>query len=488
MGLLESVARIVELGGAPARAERVAALRASWEERTGAFSPEDPWFEERSRGFWDDAVTTQRFGCDVADELREDERVWLGPLERAHRGLFRVSAEDRDVLEDVWSGAELVVLTLVDDASRAELDAARRSAPLDGRTWAERSRIPAHGGASPRRRLAARGRVPFARRDRARGAGPGGRARPRHVDRRHAGRASPHAARPALAVARETGVRVSRRGPVAARNRSSARTGAAFGESAYIVRESHACSAGLRCAPRGRPCALAQRARARVRTARRAPHDVRARAVAQHDDPAAAEAGRAAAQAVVLDRLGARRIAPFRDRGDARARRPGVDVAARDRRRRRAPLRRPPRLLHACRGRRCAGAHGRDGHRSHPRPQHGAGGLGGRVARSAVDPARRAARGGPALPRRARGARARASSRALRGVPLAAARRLARSPRLRADPRARIQGASLSALGLGHAAPHAWICGLERMVGSVREILRKDMGIARQQVHSERYD
>jgi len=122
MGLLETVARIVQLGGAPARAERVATLRASWEERTGAFSPEDPWFEERSRGFWDDAVTTQRFGRDVADELREDERVWLAPLERAHRGLFRVSAEDRDVLEDVWSGAELVVTT-VDEASRAELDA-----------------------------------------------------------------------------------------------------------------------------------------------------------------------------------------------------------------------------------------------------------------------------------------------------------------------------------------------------------------------------
>jgi ferredoxin-NADP reductase len=41
---------------------------------------------------------------------------------------------------------------------------------------------------------------------------------------------------------------------------------------------------------------------------------------------------------------------------------------------------------------------------------------------------------------------------------------------------------------LGPTPPHAWICGLERMVGSVREILRKDMGIARQQVHSERYD
>jgi len=122
MGLLETVARMVQLGGAPARAARVAALRASWEERTGAFSPEDPWFEERSRAFWDDAVTTAHFGQDVADELREDERAWLGPLERAHRGLFRVSAEERDVLEDVWSGAELVVSTM-DEASRAELDA-----------------------------------------------------------------------------------------------------------------------------------------------------------------------------------------------------------------------------------------------------------------------------------------------------------------------------------------------------------------------------
>ena len=36
--------------------------------------------------------------------------------------------------------------------------------------------------------------------------------------------------------------------------------------------------------------------------------------------------------------------------------------------------------------------------------------------------------------------------------------------------------------------PHAYICGLERMVGSVRELLRKDMGLPRQRVHTERYD
>jgi ferredoxin-NADP reductase len=41
---------------------------------------------------------------------------------------------------------------------------------------------------------------------------------------------------------------------------------------------------------------------------------------------------------------------------------------------------------------------------------------------------------------------------------------------------------------LGEGAPHAYVCGLERMVGSVREMLRKEMGIPRQQVHSERYD
>ncbi len=40
----------------------------------------------------------------------------------------------------------------------------------------------------------------------------------------------------------------------------------------------------------------------------------------------------------------------------------------------------------------------------------------------------------------------------------------------------------------GEGAPHAYICGLERMVGSVRELLRKEMGLPRQHVHSERYD
>ena len=118
-GLFEAVTRVVSLGGAPERAAQVAAMRARFEAATGAFTPEDPWFEERSRAFWCDAVTRGRFGRDVADALTTGERAWLGPLERAHRGLFRAEGH---LLRDVWSGAELA-LTLVDDSSRAELDA-----------------------------------------------------------------------------------------------------------------------------------------------------------------------------------------------------------------------------------------------------------------------------------------------------------------------------------------------------------------------------
>jgi ferredoxin-NADP reductase len=45
------------------------------------------------------------------------------------------------------------------------------------------------------------------------------------------------------------------------------------------------------------------------------------------------------------------------------------------------------------------------------------------------------------------------------------------------------------ALASGSAeAPHVYICGLERMVGAVRDLLRKDMGVDRKCVHSERYD
>ena len=44
----------------------------------------------------------------------------------------------------------------------------------------------------------------------------------------------------------------------------------------------------------------------------------------------------------------------------------------------------------------------------------------------------------------------------------------------------------LEATGAG--APHVYICGLERMVGAVRDLVRKQMGVDRKRVHSERYD
>ncbi len=40
----------------------------------------------------------------------------------------------------------------------------------------------------------------------------------------------------------------------------------------------------------------------------------------------------------------------------------------------------------------------------------------------------------------------------------------------------------------GEGTVHVYVCGLQRMVGAVRDLLRKEMGLLREQVHSERYD
>jgi len=40
----------------------------------------------------------------------------------------------------------------------------------------------------------------------------------------------------------------------------------------------------------------------------------------------------------------------------------------------------------------------------------------------------------------------------------------------------------------GEGTPHTYICGLQRMVGAMRDLLRKDMALERQLVHTERYD
>lgn len=123
--------RIVTLGGTPPHAERVAAMRHSFEARTGAFRPEDRWFEARSRAFWDDAVTTQGFARVVAGELPAEADAWTGAFGRAHRGLFRVEASEEGtlVLCDVWGGAEFVV-DAADDGTREALVAAREGQGL----------------------------------------------------------------------------------------------------------------------------------------------------------------------------------------------------------------------------------------------------------------------------------------------------------------------------------------------------------------------
>jgi hypothetical protein len=133
MMLFEAYDAILALGASAAHAARTRAMRAAFEERTGAFVPEDPWFEARSRAFWDDAVTTQGFAREVAGELPESARDWVPRLATAHRGLFvRVSAagDDETLLKDLWGGAEFVVHAL-DPSTRDALAAA--AAPFDAR-------------------------------------------------------------------------------------------------------------------------------------------------------------------------------------------------------------------------------------------------------------------------------------------------------------------------------------------------------------------
>jgi hypothetical protein len=111
-------------GAAPRHAARVAAMKQDFVSRTGAFGPEDSWFEARSRAFWDDALTHLGFAREVECAIAEELRTWVAPFERAHRGLFRATrAGNVRVLVDVWSGAEFV-LHSAEEGVRDALDAA----------------------------------------------------------------------------------------------------------------------------------------------------------------------------------------------------------------------------------------------------------------------------------------------------------------------------------------------------------------------------
>lgn len=104
-------------------ASEVARMREAFQKRTGKFDTEDPWFEARTRAFWDDALATQGLAALAADKLDDDARPLLRRFARAHRGLFEVAeADGRGArLVDVWSGAELLVRHL-DEAQRLALE------------------------------------------------------------------------------------------------------------------------------------------------------------------------------------------------------------------------------------------------------------------------------------------------------------------------------------------------------------------------------
>ena len=128
----EAYDAVLALGASARHADRVAEMRARFEARTGAFRPDDAWFEARSRAFWDDAITSGGFSRVVQTEVTKDVRKWMGKFARAHRGLFvkREESGETIVVKDVWSGARFVVHA-IDRATRDALAAA--AAPFDGR-------------------------------------------------------------------------------------------------------------------------------------------------------------------------------------------------------------------------------------------------------------------------------------------------------------------------------------------------------------------
>lgn len=84
---------VVSLAGATANEPHVSALRAAFCARTGAFGPDDPWFERRSRAFWDDALTQGGLGARLAESLSPPEGAIARSFAFAHRGLFEVRPE-----------------------------------------------------------------------------------------------------------------------------------------------------------------------------------------------------------------------------------------------------------------------------------------------------------------------------------------------------------------------------------------------------------
>ena len=129
-------------------------MRERFEKRTGAFGPEDAWFEPRSSAFWDDALTTQGFARLAAPHAGEEVAGVVETWGRAHRGVFLVDDVDHvgARLVDLWSGAELMVRHL-DEAQAVTLEHAE--GPMDARVVAGREGGSASGRGAFAREVAA---------------------------------------------------------------------------------------------------------------------------------------------------------------------------------------------------------------------------------------------------------------------------------------------------------------------------------------------
>jgi hypothetical protein len=121
-------ALVAELSAAEHRAW-LADRRRAFESRTGAFAPDDPWFDARSRAFADDLIARQRFGERARGAADRRGRAWIDAFGRSERGLFSLTQdgvdEGRFVLTDVWSGAAFVVTEPESGVARGLREGAR---------------------------------------------------------------------------------------------------------------------------------------------------------------------------------------------------------------------------------------------------------------------------------------------------------------------------------------------------------------------------
>ena len=136
--------RLVARRGAAPPPDEMLALHKAFEQRTGLFGPDDPWFESRSRAFWDDTMTRQPstralLQREPPGAFEAGDQLWQDALDRSHRGLFESPVRVEHgafVLVDMLTGAELLIDEL-DDASRDSL--ASSESLFDGTVIALRS-------------------------------------------------------------------------------------------------------------------------------------------------------------------------------------------------------------------------------------------------------------------------------------------------------------------------------------------------------------